>query len=266
MNRGKSLVWLLLLAGVIAGAWLLYRQHEADKAETARRATAAAARREAEAQERAVRTVAAVEDESRALMPEMLRNVAIGMAETELRTARPRLRRATSAHEAGKDWLEEDLPNGAQILYALSLGSRRLLQVQILSVIPSHGAITPHLTAMNDQYGTPTGVWDCAASDGLVTRRFTWRKNMASVMDVFLIYGERISLTLYIAPTETIQQSLALGNCRPVSRENLDAFPVVNAEAMRARAQAGGPRNPGNGVRSAPGAPTITVGPAPGHP
>ena len=85
-------------------------------------------------------------------------------------------------------------------------------------------------------------------------------------MDVFLIYGERISLTLYIAPTETIQRSLALGNCRPVARENLDSFPVVSPETMRARAGAGAPQNRGIVGRSAPGAPSITVGASPGHP
>ncbi len=264
--RYARYIWLLLALIVVLGAVFLYREHLADEQEAMRAQAEASARRAQAAQERAVEIVAAVEEESRALMPRLIAGVAIGMDENELRHVRPHLQAAHAAHEPGKDWLEETLANGAQILYSLDQHSHRVLQVQVLSVLPSHDAITPHLAAMNDTYGTPTGVWDCPASDGLTTRRFTWRKNLASLMDVFLIYGDRVSLTLYIAPTETIANSLALSRCRPVARENLDSFPLANPAAMRSRAEAAGPQNPR--VVPQPSAPgrTITVGAGSGHP
>lgn len=266
MKRLSLYIWIALAVILLGGSALLYVQHVERDKEAARAHAEALVRRAERDQARAVELVAAVEEQSQALMPAMIRGVAIGMDENELRHVRPLVRAAQSAHEPGKVWLEEMLANGAQILYSLDAGSHRVLQVQVLSVLPSHDAITPHLAAMNDQYGTPTGVWDCPATDGLTTRRFTWRKNLASLMDVFLIYGERVSLTLYIAPTETIQQSLALAHCHPVARADLDTFPVVAPEAMRTRTDAAGHQNPRVVPAPSGAAPSITVRAGPGHP
>jgi hypothetical protein len=103
----------------------------------------------------------------------------------------------------------------------------------VLSVLPSVEAFTAHFTAMLDTYGQPTGAWDCPDTGGVPTRRFTWRRARTTLADIFLLYGERISVTLYIAPTEVIGASLARSNCQPVqSYEQLLTFPATTLDAI----------------------------------
>ena len=61
------------------------------------------------------------------------------------------------------------------------------------------------------------------------TRRFTWRHGRTTVSDVFLVYGGRVSVTLYIAPSGVIHRSLQMARCRPVrDREEAGTFPVTS--------------------------------------
>ena len=176
-------------------------------------------------------------DESATLIPEMLSGVELGMSLDELRAARPAARApARPASDPTKMFLEEQLPNGANVMYGLERRSRRLLQVQVLSRMPAVEGIAPHLTAMNEQYGSPTGIWDCPDTEGLPTRRFTWRRAVTTVSDVFLVHPGGVSVTLYIAPSEVIERSLRMSSCRPVrSREELETFPVATAEQIQAQ-------------------------------
>src|SRR5262249_36055318 len=159
-------------------------------------------------EQRAVALVARLEEESRGLMPEALSGVALGMPETELRRARTGVGPSRNAGDREHTFLEEDLSNGAQILYVIDRRAHRTTQLQILSLLPGPEAITPHLTSMHETYGTPTGIWDCPDTEGVPTRRFTWRHSLTTVMDVFLVYHGRVSLTLYVAPSEVIAHSL----------------------------------------------------------
>ena len=216
----------LLAAGVVVSM----RMAEAAE-EDARHA--ADERHAAEQRVRAEQLIERVRDESTALIPAALRGVQIGMHERELQTIRPRSIRDPRNRDPNMLFRTEDLPNGASVVYGLDIRSLRVVQLQVLSLLPSASALAPHLTTMNETYGRPTGYYDCPDTGGVPTRRFTWRKSTLTVMDVFLIYRGRVSLTLYIAPTESIGASLQRSVCRPVSEADFERFPVASDEQMQ---------------------------------
>jgi hypothetical protein len=87
---------------------------------------------------------------------------------------------------------------------------------------------------MIETYGRPTGVWTCP-DRAVPTRRFTWRRSLTAIMDVFLVYDGRVSITLYIAPAETIGASLQRARCAPVQdRDDAAAFPQTTGDALEA--------------------------------
>lgn len=233
--------WLPLSLFIVAiaaaiGGYLWWQARE--DAERARQREAREASRR-ERVERAQNWLVHLQDESRELIPEALGGIALGQTMGEVRTARPGAQ-ASPNQDAQKVFLEERLGNGAQALYGFERRSGRLIQVQVLSLLPSAEAVAPHLVAMREQYGAPTGVWDCPNTEGVPTRRFTWRKNRVSVADVFLVHPGGISLTLYIAPSETIGASLQMSGCQPVrSREQLENFPVATREQLGDRVRQG---------------------------
>lgn len=221
---------LLALAGAV-GVFAWY-QAEEEASREARRA-AADERRE----NRAVRDderMSRLVEESRELMPPPLEGLALGMdqeAVAELRTA---IAPKVGSSDPDKTFYEEELENGSQIVYGFDNESEALAQIQVLSVLPSAEALTAHFTAMVDSYGRPSGAWDCPDTGGVPTRRFTWRRARTTLADIFLVYGNRISVTLYIAPTEVIGRSLQRAGCRPVeSHEQLLTFPTTTLEAIQ---------------------------------
>jgi hypothetical protein len=226
---------LLALAGVVLGwnAW--------NDAQTRAETEAREARQEARLRQDEERVLRLIE-ESRLRMPDIIEGVALGMTLGEIRSARaPRItpaRGASSAQQGELLMYEERLPNGGQVMYGFDRPSQRLVQVQLLSLLPTPEAVAPHLAAMTERYGTPDGIWDCPTTGGVPTRRFTWRGSQVTVSDVFLIYGERVSVTLYIATTEQIGRSLRMASCRPVPAERIGEFPVASAEQMQ-QAQGG---------------------------
>ncbi|MCC6873556.1 MAG: hypothetical protein IT378_04535 [Sandaracinaceae bacterium] len=230
--------WIVLIAAVVlaligfVGWWGLR-----EASEQARADRDAASRERAE---REARRDGAARSESADLMPDVLRGLALGMTLDEVRASRSAGGASPSAigasrgpgfGEPGLSALEEQLPNGARVVYGFR--DERLERLQVLSLLPSAEAIGPHLAAMNARYGTPTGAWDCPQTGGVPTRRFTWRHARTTVSDVFLIYGGRVSVTLYIAPSSVIAQSLARSSCRPISADELEVFPVATPEQMR---------------------------------
>jgi len=179
----------------------------------------------------------ALERESRELMPELLDGLALGMPIERVQQLRPRAQRnaatASNPQTPGLTFLEEDLRGGARAVYGFEVDSRRLQRVQILSLLPTQDAIAPHLAAMNERYGSPTGIWTCPNTGGVPTRRFTWRHGRTTISDIFLVYGGRVSQTLYIAPSGVALVSLRRAGCRPVqNREEAQTFPVTTPEQM----------------------------------
>lgn len=229
------------IALLVAGVVVYMRIAEAAE-EDARHA---ADERHAEEQRaRAEQLIERVRDESTALIPGALRGVQIGMHERELQAVRPGSIRDPRNRDPNMLFRTEDLPNGASVVYGLDMRSLRVVQLQVLSLLPSPSALAPHLTTMNETYGRPTGYWDCPDTGGVPTRRFTWRKSTLTVMDVFLIYRGRVSLTLYIAPTESIGASLQRSRCRPVTEGDFERFPVASDAQMQVPVRANQPTPP----------------------
>ncbi len=225
VSRETLLALGAVLLAVIGGVWAM-NAYEADQAEER------AARRHARREERRAAGLAELEelrDESASVMPPALEGVALGMPLDEVR----RLRGAgmvpddRPAEEGIQQW-HERMPNGSEVMYGFEQRLGLLLQVQVLSLLPDVTAIAPHLRAMNEAYGSPTGIWDCPLTGDVPTRRFTWRRAETAISDVFLIVGERVSLTLYITTADRTGFSLARSGCTPVTPENLDVFPVAD--------------------------------------
>lgn len=231
MNR-RSLYLLLgalALGGAVWGAWWWSNEQSEQLERDARAREAAREERRAERQQR-------LRDESQRLMPELLEGVYLGMPLDDAHRARPRMAPALASdnpEERDTVVFEERFPNGARAMYVFTRRNDRLQRVQVLSLLPSVDALAPHLEAMNAQYGTPTGIWDCPNTGGVPTRRFTWRHGETTVSDVMLLYGGRVSVTLYVAPSAIIARSLRMGACRPVqSREQLEQFPTATPEQV----------------------------------
>ena len=215
----------LFLAGLI-GAWF-WSNHiaqETSQREASEREAIAARARERQ------------HEESQNLMPEPVADLALGMTVEEVRAAghdiHPPHGRPTD-ERMHLNLFEERLASGAQIMFGFSDTTGHLMQVQLMSLLPQLEAIPVHLSAMNERYGTPSGIWDCPDTEGVPTRRFTWRHAHTAIADVFLVYGNRASLTFYIATPETIQRSLQMSQCTPVPRERLDNFPTATAEQIQ---------------------------------
>lgn len=235
MDRRRAL-WAIGIAGALLlgfigwQSWSRNREIEESSRiarDRERRAQAREVRREAQ-------RWANVRRESAGLMPAAVEGVAIGMTRDEVAEARPSMRPDERANgEPGISIESENLANGARVIYAFESATRRLQRVQILSQLPSMDAIAPHLTAMNDRYGAPSGAWHCPDTGGVPTRRFTWRRAYTTLSDVFLVYGNGVALTLYVAPNDVIERSLRLGHCRPIrDRDELERFPVASQEQM----------------------------------
>lgn len=228
VDRRGWIAFALVLLAIGGGVWGWRAWIEAEERAETERAEARRQERLADAERRVLRLI----EESRGLMPAIVEGAALGLTVEEVRAARPRL---APARDATGELLmfEERLPNGGQAMYGFDRPSQRLVQVQVLSLLPTTNAISPHLAAMRDQYGTPTGVWDCPITGGVPTRRFTWRGSQTTVSDVFLIYGEQVSQTLYIATTDQIGRSLRMASCVPVTGERIAEFPVASPEQMQ---------------------------------
>jgi hypothetical protein len=231
MNR-RSLYLLLgalALGGAVWGAWW-WSTEQSEQLERDARA------REAAREERRERRQERLRDESQRLMPELLEGVYLGMPLEDAHRARPRMTPALASdnpEERDTVVFEERFPNGARAMYVFTRQNDRLQRVQVLSLLPTVDALAPHLAAMIAQYGTPTGIWDCPNTGGVPTRRFTWRHGETTVSDVMLLYGGRVSVTLYVAPSAIIGRSLRMGACRPVeSREQLEQFPTATPEQV----------------------------------
>lgn len=220
---GRRIAWILGALALAAGlaALALYEPEPSQPS----------ARPSVDRDDRDERTRARLRRESERLVPPLLEGIHVGMSLEDARRARPAMvPDLQSPNPEARSTLvfEERLANGARAVYIFARRDRRLERLQVLSLLPSTSAITPHLAAMNEQYGAPTGVWDCPDTGGVPTRRFTWRHGELTVSDVFLVHEGRVSVTLYIAPSAVIERSLRMGACQPVrDPSEIDRFPVA---------------------------------------
>ena len=185
----------------------------------------------------------ALRRESARWMPDELKGVRLGITEEELRKLRPTARPDVRGErpEEPYHWLVESL-GGSEVRFAVSDEAGRLVRIQVLSKLPSLPALQAHLAAMNERYGSVSGLWRCATGDGLPTLRFTWRGHRVAVADIVLIHPGGVSVTLDVAPDTLVGRSLQLGGCRPATREDLDQpLPVADPKAIQQRLQGRGP-------------------------
>ncbi|MGF1466400.1 MAG: hypothetical protein ACFCGT_09710 [Sandaracinaceae bacterium] len=195
------------------------------------------AAREAQEQAREERLRAAQErvwaqqrSESDRWMPELLEGVEIGMAAEDLAAARPDASRTDGEVDPEAPELEqweERLENGSRVVYAVDGETERLARVQVLSQLPQPEALQPHLAAMTRAYGAPSGIWECRGDDGISSFRFTWRGEQLSMADIVLAVPPRPAVTLYLAPTSVMAQSLERARCRAMQRGGPLAAPAA---------------------------------------
>jgi hypothetical protein len=242
-------VAIAVVAAVAIGAWWARRDSASGEPGTSRDREPSASATEDEAQqpgesagepERTELTSDTLRDESAGLMPSELEGIALGMTEAELRAERDGLARRNKQVDSSLRWLEEELSNDARVLYGLHPKSDRLAKVQVMSHMASLEGVQPHLTAMTERYGSPTGLWECPDTGGVPTLRFTWRKNVTTVSDVFLFYPGGAATTLYVAPSDSIADSLREGECRPTTLQRLKQNPPV-ATPQQLRSKQGRP-------------------------
>ena len=231
----RARMWTVLgLAAlfVFGAAWWMKASEDAEITTASQAREARRREREERQRERWER----VRDESDALVPALLEGIHLGMSIDQARRARPAMEPNVVQRDAEEPDLvhfEERFENGARAVYVFEQDPDRLQRIQVLSMLPNGEAIAPHLMAMNEQYGTPTGVWDCPQTGGVPTRRFTWRHGQVTVVDIFLVYGGRVSQTLYIAPTEVIGRSLVRSRCHPVPPDQITTFPAADPAQLQ---------------------------------
>ncbi len=227
LDKSTWVPMVALAAFLCLGAgFLKYQDYQAEE-ELRERAEAREEAERAEA-ERARNWFVELQNESEEKIPDMLEGVRLGHTLEELREARPRARRS---HQQSQElrFFSEQLANGSQVMYGFDRESDRLIQVQVMSRIPVEG-LGPHLTAMNEVYGSPTGIWDCRG-EGPPVRRFTWRGRVLGIADAVLLHPGGASITLFIGPTAHVGRSLERGGCQPISsRDQIDRFPVATGE------------------------------------
>lgn len=227
----------LALVAVIAWSWL-GASNEAAR-ETERQA------REREEAEAHAHDLEEQEAESRTLLTEVLPGVVLGADLASVRAARPAdaLTPSTSHTDPGLDLYEEALTNGAQVMYAFDESSGELVRIQILSMLDTTDDLVPHLAAMNERYGAPTGIWDCRDEGGIATRRFTWRRAHVGLADIVLVVGTRVSVTLYVTSNAQMASSIRRAGCRPMEPGSLESFPTSSPDdVQRIQEAEGSPR------------------------
>jgi hypothetical protein len=229
MSR-ETWVPLAVVLGIVlalGGGWSWYASTR-DAAETEERN---ARRHEREAYE-----VEEMRTESVALLGDLLPGVALGTSADTVHAQRPAMARSDDHVDPGFELYDETLSNGAQVIYAFRHGNGLLERVQLLSQLESVDQIAPHLAAVHAEYGAPTGIWDCTDQGGVRTRRFTWRRSHLGIADIILLYGSRVSLTLYVTTNAQMASSLQRSGCVPTPPDAIDRFPTSAPEEIeRAR-------------------------------
>ena len=176
--------------------------------------------------------------QSAALMPRALSPLALGMPEALVRRRRPAAVRRENSRDPDATFLEEPLERGEVAIYRFARSTGQLTQVQVMSVISDHALLPSHLAEMVQRYDRPSGLFLCPDTGGVPTLRFLWRRSSASVADILLFYGDRVSATFFLASDPAMQQSFARSRCRPASLAELrDRFPLATVEQLRRASQ-----------------------------
>ncbi len=166
--------------------------------------------------------------ESMSMLAPTLTNVYFGMTQPELQSARKRAVRQPKADEPKFYMFDESLPSKERVLYGIDNTNLRLAKVQIAGRLERAEDVPVRIELMQSRFGPPKSIWDCPALPGqMPTRRFMYQRSAIGAMDSFLMVGNQIAVTLYVAPLAILRQSLALAQCAPTDKEALARFPAV---------------------------------------
>jgi hypothetical protein len=122
---------------------------------------------------------------------------------------------------------DESLGKAGQALYLFSKERHALARVQLAQQLPDVTVLRARIHEQQNEYGPVSGVWDCEAPGQLATRRFSWLRGPAGVMDVVLLLKERVLATLYVGSRDDLQTSLVNAACVPTPPERFSKFPAV---------------------------------------
>jgi hypothetical protein len=165
--------------------------------------------------------------DSQRLLPDEVAGVYLGMNPGRLLLARPRAKLNTQAQEPVYVVYDEAISPTVGVLYMFRSGTLKLEKVQVATRLSGVEAIAPRVAAHAQRYGDASGIWDCPGDGGHVpTRRFSWTRGSAGAMDVYLLVGEQVSATLFVAPTGVIREAVMSARCVPTPPERLSRFPV----------------------------------------
>lgn len=244
MSRRSILASVVLVAVLLAtGAAFLWK-----RAEDERRAAAARERMEAQQARdarRASRDRERIAEESDVLLPNALSGVALAATREEVEAARPGVIPSPRATDPDRSWYQESLENGAKVLYAFDDASERLVEVQVLGVVPPDGqALRRHLQGLGARLGAPNGVFDCdGGTSSAPTRQIVWTRRHVGLRNVLLAYGDRLSVTQTLMPLAQMEVSMRAAGCRPVGKEGAASLPTASPEHIaRAQDRASSPR------------------------
>jgi hypothetical protein len=156
--------------------------------------------------------------------------VSLGMVASELTRARP-----TTVGEAKLDSethfaFREATRAGGSLLYLVSKATMKLERIQAQDMLRVED-IEPRIQAQISRFGAPAGAWDCPAlPSSLPTRRYLWLSREMAWVDNYLVVGDRVAATLYVAEHATIQSSLRDARCTPTPADRAALFPALPSD------------------------------------
>jgi hypothetical protein len=197
--------------------WAAWRETKPDRAEEKRRLAAADP---------------ALGEASRELLAADLPGVKLGMSLPDVLSVRSRLKRRTEADREQLKVFMEPLPDKRYALYFFGGdqgGIGPLMRVQVATTVHGLEAIVARVLDTQKRLGPAGRVWDCPASAGqLPTRRYSYRRGVASALDVYVLVDEEAAATYYVSSTRQIAASIKEAGCIDTPLERANKFPLAS--------------------------------------
>lgn len=227
VSTGPKLIAILgMVAIAFASVWTYVRFADGTHERRARRDRGAIETPVDPAQRRAILRSAS----ARYLPPET--GIELGMTLDEVRLVHPTLRAMDSTTLDVRTY-EDELPDDRRLVLTFDTVPS-LIELQVMDTLDGGvAAIAPYLAASRERVGPATGVWDCPRTANIPTRRFTYRSDLVSAADIFLVYGDRVSVTTVVTTTDRMAASLIRSACHPIEPGTLDQFPTADPAAVR---------------------------------
>jgi hypothetical protein len=213
---GKWGGWAAIAAVALLVIWAAWRETKPDRVDEERRLSGADP---------------VLAEASRELLQKDLPGVKLGMSLPDVLTVHARLKRRAQADLEGLRVFEEPLGEKRSALYFFGgerAGIGALMRVQVASSVSGLDAVVARVLETQQRLGPPNGVWDCPASAGQVpTRRYSYRRGVASALDVYTLLGDNAAATYYVSSTRQIRASIKEAGCVETPPERAHRFPMA---------------------------------------